>query len=231
MANSSELEKLLQQKQADYTNAIKGGGSLVGQISDALNKAGGAETANLQKNLGTMLTNYVAAAPTARENYQTIFNPFVRDRLAAQSVQQQYAPIADIRAELSARAQALGIATRSAQSLYNTDLQAKQQDIGFTQDAYNRAFQKEQAAAARAASRASSSSRRSSSASAKAEDTFNQAFNYAQNLFNSNADKKTEDFWTENKALPDIVKKYGSKLDQDQINWILYEARKATWKN
>lgn len=230
MANSSELEKLLQQKQADYTNSIKGGGSLVGQISDALNKAGGAETANLQKNLGNMLTNYVAAAPTARENYQTIFNPFVRDRLAAQSVQQQYAPIADIRSELAARAQALGIATRSAQSLYNSDLQSKQQDIGFTQDAYNRAFQKEQAAAARAASR-SSSRRSGGSASNKAEDTFNQAFNYAQNLFNSNADKKTEDFWTENKALPDIVKKYGSKLDQDQINWILYEARKATWKN
>ena len=217
MANSSELEKLLQQKQADYTNAIKGGGSLVGQISDAWNKAGGADTANLQKNLGTMLTNYVSAAPTARENYQTIFNPFVRDRLAAQSVQQQYAPIADIRAELSARAQALGIATRSAQSMYNTDLQSKQQDIGFTQDAYNRAFQKEQAAAARTRK----SSNKVNAPKVKSPDALAKEDIGA--YINSGAWHK--EFDTEKGFLPALIKAY-PEIDPAILTDWTYKARK-----
>lgn len=239
MATTQELEQQLKQKQDALSRLVQGGGQLSKNITDAWNKAGGAEQAALRQKEGQMLTDYVAAAPTARETYKDIWDPFVRDRLAAQAAQQQYAPISQIRQELAARADALNSAQQSAYSMYNSDVQRSQSDIGFTQDAYNRAWQKEQAAAAaaeaernrqfqaqqNALSRAAARSRASEPSaaevkSAKQRDAIATINNYIQSGdWQGNQD-------SEKKFLPALRQAYGDVFNTDELNKLFYEARK-----
>lgn len=227
MANTKDLEQQLAQKEAAYNQKIKEGGTLASDLSKAWEQAGAPEMNALKNKQTELLTNYVAAYPTARENLQNVWNPFTRDRIAAEQVQTTYRPLADIQNEFAVRAKALNLATQSATGLYQSNLQSMQNDIGFTQNAYQRALQKEQAAKNTARSSRGGGSTRA----VKAEDSFNSAYDFAKNLYNSSQDKKTEDFWTEQTALPKLSQKFGSKLSPEQLNWILYEARKETWGN
>lgn len=239
MSTSQELEQQLKQKQDALSRLVQGGGQLSKQITDAWNQAGGAEQAALRQQEGKMLTDYVAAAPTARETYKDIWDPFVRDRLAAQQVQQQYAPISQIRQELAARADALNAAQQSAYSMYNSDVQRGQQDIGYTQDAYNRAWQKEQAAAAQAEaernrqfqaqqnalSRAASRARSSEPSAAEIKSAKQlSAISTINNYVKSGDWVGNQDF--EKKFLPELRQAYGDVFSSDELNKIAYEARK-----
>lgn len=146
MATSAELNDQLQKQQADYLSRLEAGGQLPKVINDAVAATDNGQTAKLQQQEGDLIKNYISAGATNREKYKDVWDPFARDRLAANATAQQYQPINDIRNELAMRAQALGVATNAATSMYNADTQKQQTAIGFTQDAYNRALNEEQIA-------------------------------------------------------------------------------------
>lgn len=168
--SSAELQDQLQKQQADYLSRLEAGGQLPTVINNAVAASDNGQTAKLQQQEGDLTKNYIAAGATNREKYKDVWDPFARDRLAANATAQAYQPINDIRKELAMRAQALGVATSAATSMYNADNQKAQTAIGFTQDAYSRAlndeqiaYKKQQDAIALAESRAS----RASSSAAK----------------------------------------------------------------
>src|SRR3990167_9611222 len=110
MATVAELEQQLQRQQEEYLRNVEGFGALPQKISEAYQKAGGAELAGMRGKEAELLKKYVSAGAEQREKYQNIWDPFARERLSQQGVAQQYGTISDIKQELSARAEALGVA-------------------------------------------------------------------------------------------------------------------------
>jgi hypothetical protein len=161
MPTSTELEQRLEQQQRDYLSRLEKAGQLPTIISQEWNKAGGTETTALRGQEAELLKNYVSAGAEAREKYKDVWNPFSRDVLASKQVGLNYAPIASIRNELAMRAEALGVATTSATSMYQAGTQAAETGLGFTQDAYSRALAREEKAAAEATALAKTSSKSS----------------------------------------------------------------------
>ena len=222
MATSQEIEADLQRKQADYLRRVQESGLLPQQISDKWNQLGGADVANLRKQEGDLLTKYISAAPESRDYYKDVWNPLTREKLAAQRTAQSYSPIAQIRQELAMRADALNAATRGIQSTYNADTQALQTDIGFTQDALNRALQREQAAAA-AAAKAASSRGGGRKSSGKAPSPKTQAQEDINAYIQSGAWQK--EFDSEKNFLPSLYQAY-PELNAAQLNKMFYDSRK-----
>lgn len=147
MADSTtNIEAQLKTQQADYLKRLQDSGNLPTVISKAWNDASGADTANLRTQEGNLLKDYVAAGANNRAKYADVWDPFARDKLAANETALNYAPIADVRKELAMRADALGVATNSAVAMNNTQNEVAKTNIGFTQDAYSRALAKETAA-------------------------------------------------------------------------------------
>lgn len=69
-------------------------------------------------------------------------------------------------------------------------------------------------------------------AEAKKASTYNEAYNYAKNQYAvNNSDENQKGGWTESTLQPDLIKKYGKSLSPEELNYILYEARKETWGN
>lgn len=145
MATSKQIEQQLSSQEADYLKRLEGAGQLPTAISSAWDQAGGAETANLRTKEGDLLKNYISAGAANREKYKDVWDPFARDSLASKQTALDYSPIADIRSELAMRAQALGVATTAATSMYDAGTKQAETAIGFTKDAYTRAYQREHA--------------------------------------------------------------------------------------
>ena len=146
MATAAELESQITKQQADYLARLERAGQLPTVISEAWQKAGGAETAKLRGEEAELLKGYVSAGAEAREKYKDVWDPFARDVLASKQVELKYAPIADIRKELAMRAEALGVATQSATAMYGAETERAQTGLGFAQSAYERAWAREQEA-------------------------------------------------------------------------------------
>ena len=218
MASTKDLEQQLSQKEAAYNQAIKEGGTLASDITKAWDQAGAADMNALKKKQTELLTNYIAAYPQARENLQNVWNPFTRDRLAAEQVQTTYRPLADIQNEFAVRAKALNLATQSATGLYQSKLQGMQNDINFTQGAYQRAFQRDQAAAAASRARSGGSSR-----STKAQEPATLAKDDISRYINSGAWRK--EFDTENSFFPALIQAY-PEIDPEILKKWTYDARK-----
>lgn len=144
MPTTQELESQLQTQSADYLKRLEEGGQLPTIVSNAWNKAGGADQTALRNNEADLLTKYVTSASDARNKYKDTWDPNVRESLVTRSMANDYKPIAGIRAELASRAEALGIATQGAVSMYNADTAKSGTALGFTQDAYSRALAAEQ---------------------------------------------------------------------------------------
>lgn len=157
MATAAQLEQQLASQQSDYLGRLEGAGQLPKVVSEEWNKAGGAETTRLRGQEADLLKNYVSSGAAAREKYKEVWDPFARDRLAANQRQLEYSPVADIRSELAMRAEALGVATNSAQSMYGADLEKRKTGLGFTEAAYSRAYQREEDSRQRASAAASRS--------------------------------------------------------------------------
>lgn len=145
MPTSSEIETQLNQQSADYLKRLEAGGQLPTLVSEAWKKADAGGTAALNTQEGDLLKNYVAAGANNRAKYADVWDPFARDKLAANATAMSYAPIADVRKELAMRADSLGIATNAAVSTYNAGTDVAKTNLGFTSDAYNRALQRETA--------------------------------------------------------------------------------------
>ena len=144
MATTKELEQQLEKQQAGYLSRLEGAGQLPSVVSSEWQKAGGAETAKLRGEEAGLLTDYVSAGARGREKYKDVWDPFARERLATSSAAAEYKPIADIRSELAMRAEALGVATSSAQAMYGAETQRAETNLGFTESAYSRALAQEQ---------------------------------------------------------------------------------------
>lgn len=188
MATSStaELESKLGAQQSDYLKRLQEGGNLPTVISDAWNKAGGAETQALRGQEGDLLKNYVSAGANNRAKYADVADPFARDKLAANQTAMDYSPVADVRKELAMRADALGVATNAAVGSFNAGTETAKTNLGFTSDAYSRALQREQEVQ-RQKEVAQSASRSASE-------------NAAQRAFTASENQKTRDANAENKT-------------------------------
>lgn len=222
MPSSAELEQQLQKQQSDYLKSLEQAGSLPTVINNAWQQAGGAEQAALRQQEGDMLKGYVSAGAQARQQYQNVWDPFARETLAAKQVQLNYAPIADIRNELAMRAQALSAAQQGAASSFGSDLNRQNTAIGFTQDAYSRAMQREQAAAA-AAAKAASGGRGRGGSKGKAPSAKTQAQEDISAYIQSGSWRK--EFDSEKNFLPELYKAY-PELSAAQLNKMFYDARK-----
>lgn len=230
MPSSSELEKKLIEQQKRYAEGTRESGQIPGLISKIANETDGKALADLRTREADLLTKYQSAAPRARENYQDIKNPFVRDRLAARTTENAYAPLADIRAEFALRAQALTEAQRAGLSAFQADQQSQQQDIQFTENAYQRAMQREAIARQEAAAKAAASRGRSGGSgggSAKKptkQDAKNAAVDDIKQYIKSGAWK--QEFDSEKNFLPQMYEAYAGYLSSDDISKLFYDLRK-----
>ena len=62
--------------------------------------------------------------------------------------------------------------------------------------------------------------------------TFDSAFNWMTNFYNAHKDQKETQWWTENDengAMAKLTDKYGEEFNDQEMNYILYEARKKSW--
>jgi len=143
MASAQELEQQLTKQQSDYLSRLEKAGQLPTIVSEAWNKAGGEETKALRGEEANLLKDYVSAGAEAREKYKDVWDPFRRDTLASQQKALDYAPIADIRAELAMRAEALAAATQGAVSMYGAETDRAGTAMSFTESAYGRASNRE----------------------------------------------------------------------------------------
>jgi hypothetical protein len=212
---STQIEQELQTQSADYLKRLEAEGTLPTAIAGAWNAAGGAETANLRTKEGDLLKGYVSAGAQAREKYKEVWDPFARESLAAKQTEMDYAPIADVRSELRMRAEALGVATNAASSMYRAGTEVAKTNIGFTQDAFSRASGREDKAAAAEAARVAEATRQKERAEDMAFQASEAAKSRAASRASSGSTKQDKELDKANADLDDAKKEAWKILDED----------------
>ena len=235
MASAQELEQQLTKQQSDYLSRLEKAGQLPTIVSEAWNKAGGEETKALRGEEANLLKDYVSAGAEAREKYKDVWDPFRRDTLASQQKALDYAPIADIRAELAMRAEALAAATQGAVSMYGAETDRAGTAMGFTESAYNRASDREsevtrQRERQEDIARAKSNSNKSSSDSLEKSIT-GDLQDIAQNGYQDykiatggEEIMNQDDYMTREELINVMYLSYGQKINKDWIADQIYNS-------